>query len=188
MTKEELMSMLKSFEYETWHSRMRIVEFHDTYVVCMTEELVFSASPWDPADVDCDVDVVITKHSLLDIANAIDEMPSAYWHSVALDINAWYYAHLKTDEFVKSEECLDFMLEHFKDDPTTFFKDGLELTKRIFYAYQQLYKVQQEIKQINTELDMEPEEDLVHLLCNALNQLMGQEDNLKWGLESLLNK
>lgn len=86
MTKEELKKILKQFEYETCSKRMTITEFHNTYVVCRFEELVAIECPWDPADIDVDVEVIEERFDLLDIAKAIDEMPSAYWHTVAEDI------------------------------------------------------------------------------------------------------
>ena len=150
MTKEELMNILRMFEYETCSKRMRIVQFHDTYVVCLFEELVMCRSPFDPADIDVDVDVFTEKVNLLDIANSIDEMPSAYWHTVAEDIRLWCDIH---------------------------------------YTQQQLVKVQQDIKDINADLDKgDLEEDEIRQLCNALNQLFGLEDNLKWELDVLINK
>ena len=93
MTKKELKSILKQFEYETCCERMWIDEFHDTYVVCVYEQLVLTRNSRDPGDVDMDVDVVSEKVSLIDIAKSIDEMPSAYWHSVAMDIKEWYNLH-----------------------------------------------------------------------------------------------
>lgn len=93
MTKEELKSILKQFEYDTSCKRMTITEFHNTYVVCKFEELVPVRCPWDPADIDIDVEEVVEKVNLLDIANSIDEMPSAYWHTVAMDIKEWYSLH-----------------------------------------------------------------------------------------------
>lgn len=57
------------------------------------------------------------------------------------------------------------------------------------YAKQQLAKVQHDIKQINAELDKgDLEEDEIRQQCNALNQLLGLEDNLKWEIDVLLNK
>lgn len=47
----------------------------------------------------------------------------------------------------------------------------------------------QEIKDINADLDKgDLEEDEIRQLCNALNQLIGQEENLKWEIDILLNK
>lgn len=150
MTKEELKSILKQFEYETSCKRMTITEFHNTYVVCKFEELVPVRCPWDPADIDIDVEVVEERFDLFDIAKAIDEMPSAYWHTIAEDIVNY--------------TCVE-------------------------YAKQQLAKVQHDIKEINADLDKgDLEEDEIRQLCNALNQLLGYEDNLKWEIDVLLNK
>lgn len=93
MTKEELKSILKQFEYETFHKRMKITQFHDTYIVCRFEEIVYERNPRDPADIEEDVEVIKEKISLIDIAKAIDEMPSAYWHTIAMDIKEWYSLH-----------------------------------------------------------------------------------------------
>lgn len=93
MTREELMNILKMFEYETCCKRMKITGFYDTYIVCHFEEIVYTRNPFDPADVDEDINVVDERISLLDIANSIDEMPSAYWHTVAMDIKEWYSLH-----------------------------------------------------------------------------------------------
>lgn len=186
MKKEELKKILKQFEYETSCERMWIDEFHNTYVVCVYEQLVYTRNPRDPGDVDMDVDVVSEKVSLIDIAKAIDKMPSWYWHTVAEDIRAYYYAYIDWKTFSTSKEYLDFMCEHFMD-----FKcdEAIEISKSIFYAYQQLYKVQQDIKDIDADLDKgNLEEDEIRQLCNALNQLLGDEDNLKWEIDVLLNK
>ena len=78
------------------------------------------------------------------------------------------------------------MCEHFKD---LMVDEAVEISKSIFYAYQQLYKVQQDIKDIDADLDKgDLEEDEIRQLCNALNQLLGYEDNLKWEIDVLLNK
>jgi len=186
MTKEELMNILKMFEYEGCSKRMWIDEFHDTYVVCVYEQLVYTRNPYDPADVDMDVDVIREESSLLDIANSIDEMPSWYWHTVAEDIRDYYYANVDWKTFSTSKEYLDFMCEHFKDLKCD---EAIEISKSIFYAYQQLYKVKEEIKEINSDLDKgDLEQDEIRQLCNALNQLIGEEENLKWEIDILLNK
>lgn len=93
MTKEQLKSILKQFEYGTSCKRMTITEFHDTYVVCKFEELVAVRCPWDPADIDIDVEVIEERFDLLDIAKSIDKMPSWYWHTIAMDIKEWYSLH-----------------------------------------------------------------------------------------------
>lgn len=150
MTKKELKAILKKFEYETCYKRMKITQFHNTYIVCRFEEIVYKRNPYDHADVEEDVEVIKEKVDLMDIAKAIDEMPSAYWHTVAEDIRLWCDIH---------------------------------------YAQQQLLKVQQEIKDINADLDKgDLEEDEIRQLCNALNQLLGLEDNLEWELDVLQNK
>ena len=57
------------------------------------------------------------------------------------------------------------------------------------YAKQQLAKVQHNIKEINAELDKgDLTKDEIRQQCNALNQLLGLEDNLKWEIDVLLNK
>lgn len=90
MKKEELKSILKQFEYETCYKRMTITQFHDTYIICRFEEIVYERNPRDPADIEEDVEVIKEKISLIDIAKAIDEMPSAYWHTIAMDLKEWY--------------------------------------------------------------------------------------------------
>jgi len=150
MTREELKQILKQFEYETSCKRMTITEFHDTYVVCKFEELVPVRCPWDPADIDIDVAVVEERFDLIDIAKAIDEMSSAYWHTIAEDIANY--------------ACVE-------------------------YDKQQLAKVQHDIKEINAELDKgDLTKDEIRQQCNALNQLLGLENNLKWEIDVLLNK
>lgn len=186
MTKEELKSILKQFEYETSSKKMTITEFHDTYVICKFEELVVIRCPWNPTDIDIDVEVIEERFDLLDIARMIDEMPSWYWHTVAEDIRDYYYANVDWKTFSTSKEYLDFMCEHFKGLKCD---EAIEISKSIFYAYQQLYKVKEEIKEINSDLDKgDLEEDEIRQLCNALNQLLGDEDNLKWEIDVLLNK
>ena len=186
MKKEELKKILKQFEYETSCERMWIDEFHDTYVVCVYEQLVYTRNPRDPGDVDMDVNVIREESSLLNIAKCVDEMPSAYWHTIAEDIRAYYYAHVDWKTFSTSKEYLDFMCEHFKDLKCD---EAIEISKSTFYAYQQLYKIQEEIKEVNAEIDKGGlEEDEIRQLCNALNQLLGDEDNLKWEIDVLLNK
>ena len=67
--------------------------------------------------------------------------------------------------------------------------EDIRLWCDIHYTQQQLIKVQQDIKDINTDLDKgDLEEDEIRQLCNALNQLLGYEDNLKWKIDVLLNK
>lgn len=89
MTKEELKKILKQFEYETSCKRMKITQFHDTYIVCRFEEIVCKRNPRDPADIEEDVEVIKEKIDLIDIAKSIDEMPSWYWHTIAEDIRLW---------------------------------------------------------------------------------------------------
>lgn len=150
MTKEELKSILKQFEYETWNKRMKITQFHDTYIVCRFEEIVYERNPRDPADIEEDVRVIKKKIDLMDIAKSIDEMPSWYWYTIAEDIRLW--------------SCVK-------------------------YSERQLRKVQGEIKEVNAEIDKgNLEEDEIRQLCNALNQLLGLESNLKWEIDRLLNK
>ena len=150
MKKEELKKILKQFEYETSCKRMKITQFHNTYIICKFEEIVYECNPRDPADIDYDVEVIKEKIDLMDIAKSIDEMSSWYWHTVAEDIRLW--------------SCVK-------------------------YSERQLRKVQGEIKEVNAEIDKGGlEEDEIRQLCNALNQLLGDEDNLKWEINVLLNK
>lgn len=150
MIKEELKKIFKRFEYETSCKRMKITQFHDTYIVCRFEEIVCKCNPRDPADIEEDVEVIKEKIDLMDIAKAIDEMPSWYWHTIAEDIRLW--------------SCVK-------------------------YSERQLRKVQGEIKEINAEIDKgDLTEDEIRQQCNALNQLFGLESNLKWEIDTLLNK
>lgn len=188
MTKDELMNILRMFETGNEYSGIRMMlDFDNLHVGVFHWDYYPGGNYyWQEPEY---MESLGDEYTLLEIAKYIDEMPSWYWHSVAEDIRAYYYAHVKWEEFAKSKECLDFILEYFDNNITTFFSTGIGLIKSIFYAYQQLYKVQEDIKEINADLDKgELEEDEIRQSCNALNQLLGLEDNLKWEIDMLLNK
>ena len=123
--------------------------------------------------------------SLLNLADFIDSQ-STLDHLLAEDLRAYYYAYVPWDKFAKSKECLDFMCEHFKD---LSLKEAGELMKSIFYTYQQLYRTLAQIKDIDYYLDGgEHNSDTVIAAMEAWRDLDIDATNLKWELESLLNK
>lgn len=185
MTKEELTNILRMFETGNEYSGTRMMLGSDNLHVGVFKWDYYPGGNyyWQEPEY---MESLNDEYSLLEIAKYIDEMPSWYWHSIAADIRDYYYAHIDWKTFSTSKEYLDFMCEHFKDLKCD---EAIEISKSIFYAYQQLYKIQEEIKEVNAEIDKGGlEEDEIRQLCNALNQLLGDEDNLKWEIDVLLNK